>query len=75
MSVKTDRKKEIYSLYQSSEGDIDLRDINSQDIILRELKKEIELRVYSLRAKWISHNNKYNCDIYIIELDLKEKFE
>ncbi len=47
-------------------------DSNSLEAILRELREEIGLRVYHLWAKWIGNDEKFDCDIYVIELDIEE---
>ncbi len=46
MSVKTDQRKEIYGLHQSSEGGVKLRNSNNLEIALRELREKTGLRVY-----------------------------
>ncbi len=51
MSVRTDYKKEIYGLHQSSGGGVKLEDVNSLGAILRKLRKETRLRIYHLKAK------------------------
>ncbi len=46
MSVRTDRKKEMYGLHQSPGGAIETRDSNSLEAALRELKEETGLRIH-----------------------------
>ena len=75
MSVRTDYKKEIYGLHQSSGGGVKLEDVNSLGAILRKLRKETRLRIYHLKAKQIKHDDKYSCDLYAIELDIGENSE
>ncbi len=45
ISVRTDHKKEMYSLYQSSGRRVKPKDSNSLEAALRELKKETGLRI------------------------------
>ncbi len=66
MSVRTDQKKEIYGLHQSPRREVELKDSNS----LEATRKETELRIHQSRAKWIGNDNKFDCDIYVIELDI-----
>ncbi len=40
MLVRTDYKKEIYSLHQSLGGGVKLKDVNSLGAALRKLRKE-----------------------------------
>jgi len=52
-----------------------LIDAHSLKATLRELRKETGLKIHSFRAKWLSHDEKFNCNIYGIKLDLDEKSE
>ncbi len=70
--VRTDRRKEMYGLHQSPEGAVKTKDSNSLEAVLRELKKKTALRIHQLRAKWIGHDLKFDCNIYAIELDIGE---
>ncbi len=65
----------MYDLYQLPEGEVEPTDTYSLDATLKELKEETDLKIHSSKAKWISYDNKFNCDIYAIELDLDEKSE
>jgi len=60
----------MYGLYQSLGRGIESSDSNSLEAALRELRKETGLRIYQIRAKWIRNDQKFNCDIYFIELDI-----
>ena len=51
MSVKTDRKKEMYGLHQSSEGAVETKDSNSLEAALKELREETGLRIHQTRLK------------------------
>ncbi len=46
MSIRIDRKKEIYSLHQLPEGGMESTDSNSLEVALKELRKETKLRVH-----------------------------
>ncbi len=46
MSVKTDRRKEMYGLHQSPEGAVETRVSNSLEAALRELREETGLRIH-----------------------------
>src|SRR6266540_5078226 len=70
MSVRTDRRKEIYNLHQSLEGAVETEDSNSFEAALRKLREETGLRIHQSRSKWIGYDPKYDCDIYAIELDI-----
>ena len=70
MSVKTDRRKEMYGLHQSPEGVVEAKDSNSLEAVLRELRKETGLRIHQLRAKWIGYDSRFDCDVYAIKLDI-----
>ena len=70
MLIKTDWNKEMYSLHQLSGKGIESKDSNSLEAALRELRKETGLRIYHLRVKWIGYDEKYDCNIYAIELDI-----
>ncbi len=72
MLVKTDWNKEMYSLHQSSSEGIESKDSNSLEAALRELRKETGLRIYYSKVKWIEHNDKFDCNIYAIELDIRK---
>ncbi len=72
MSVRTDQKKEMYGLHQSPGGAVETKDSNSLVAALRELREETGLRIYQLRAKWIGHDPRFDCDVYAIELDIRE---
>jgi len=45
ISVRTDWKKEIYGLHQSSSREVKLKDSNSLEAALRELREKIRLRI------------------------------
>ncbi len=49
-----------------------LKDSNSLEAALKELRKETGLRVHHSWAKWIGNDNKFDYDIYAIELDIKK---
>ncbi len=70
MSVRTDRRKEMYSLHQSSEEAVVTKDSNSLKAALRELREKTGLRIHQLRAKWIGNDLKFDCDIYAFKLDM-----
>jgi len=72
MSVRTDRKKEMYGLHQSPRGAVETEDSNSLEAALRELREETSLRIHQSRPKWIGYDPKYDCDVYAIELDIGE---
>ena len=72
MSVKTDRRKEMYSLHQSPGRAVETEDSNNFEAALRELREETGLRIHSSKSKWIGYDLKYDCDIYAIELDIGE---
>ncbi len=72
MLVRTDRRKDMYGLYQSPEGAVEIKDSNSLEAALRELREETGLRTYQSRAKWIGHDPKFDCDVYAIELNIGE---
>ena len=46
MSVKTDRRKEMYGLHQSLEGAVEIEDSNSLEAALRGLREETGLRIH-----------------------------
>ncbi len=46
------------------------KDSNSQKATLRELREETKLRIHHSRVKWIGNNKRFDCDLYIIELDI-----
>ena len=62
----------MYCLYQSSGGAVETKNSNSLKAVLRELREEIGLRIHQSRPKWIGHDPKYDCDVYAIELDIRE---
>jgi len=62
----------MYSLHQSSGGAVEIKDSNSLETVLKELREETGLRIHQSRAKWIGYNLKFDCDIYAIELDIGE---
>jgi len=72
MLVRTNQKKEMYDLHQSSEEGVEPIDSNSLEAALRELRKETALRIHHSRAKWIGNNEKFDCNIYAIELNIRE---
>ncbi len=41
----------MYGLHQSSGGRVESKDMNSLEVVLKELKEEIELKIYHFRAK------------------------
>jgi len=45
MSVRTDQKKEMYGLHQSPRRGVELKDSNSLNTALRELREETELKI------------------------------
>ncbi len=65
----------MYGFHQSLNGKIESTDAYSLETDFRELKEKIDFRIYlhSFKTKWLGHNEKYSCNIYIIELDLEEK--
>src|SRR6266540_3196512 len=72
MSVRTDRKKDMYGLHQSPRGAVETEDSNSLEAALRELREETGLKIHQSRPKWIGYDPKYDCDVYAIELDIRE---
>ena len=46
MSIRTDRRKEIYGLHQSPGGVTETKDSNSLEAVLRELREETGLRIH-----------------------------
>ncbi len=62
----------MYGLHQLPEGGVKPKNSNSLKAILRELREEIGLKVHHFKAKWIGNDDKFNCDIYAIELDIEE---
>ncbi len=46
ISVKIDRKKEMYGLYQSPGGVVEIKDSNSLEAALRELREETGLKIH-----------------------------
>ena len=62
----------MYSLHQSFGERIESKNNNSLEAVLRKLRKETGLRIYYSRAKQIGHDNKFNCNIYVIELNIGE---
>ena len=72
MSVRTDRRKEMYGLHQSPGGAVEPKDSNSLEAALRELREETALRIHQSRPKWIGYDPKFDCDVYVIELDIGE---
>jgi len=71
--VRTNRKKEMFSLHQSPGKGVEFTDAYSLNAALRKLKEEIGFKIHSLHTKWLGYNRKYGYDIYAIELDSKEK--
>ncbi len=63
----------MYSLHQLFSGKIEFTDAYSLDAALKELKEETGFRMHYFRVRWLNHNEKYNYNIYTIELDSKEK--
>ncbi len=51
MSVRTDRKKEMYGLHQSSGGAVEIKNSNSLEATLRELREETGLKIHQSRPK------------------------
>jgi len=72
MSVRTDQKKEMYSLHQFLGGGVKPTDSNSLEAVLRELKEETALRIHHARVKWIGNDKRFDCDIYAIKLDIRK---
>src|SRR6266542_755288 len=72
MSVRTDRRKDMYGLHQSPGGAVEIKDSNSLEAALRELREETSLKIHQSRAKWIGHDPRFDCDIYAIKLDIGE---
>ena len=66
MSIRTDRKKEMYRLHQSLGGEVEPIDSNSLETALRELRKETALKIHYSRAKWIGNDLRFNCNIYVV---------
>ncbi len=46
MSVRIDRRKEMYGLHQSPGGAVEAKDSNSLETVLRELREETGLRIH-----------------------------
>ncbi len=72
ISVRTDQKKKMYGLYQFLGRRVKSTDSNSLKAALRELREETALRIHHSRAKWIGNDDRFDCDIYAIELDIEE---
>ena len=62
----------MYGLHQSPGGAVEIKDGNNLKAALRELREETVLRIHPSRVKWIDHDLKFDCDIYAIELDIRE---
>ncbi len=62
----------MYGFHQSPGGAVETKDSNSLEAALKELREETDLRIHQSRAKWIGHNPKYDCNIYAIELNIRE---
>ncbi len=62
----------MYGLHQSLEGEVEPTDSNSLEAALRELREETALRIHQSRAKWIGTDEKFDCDIYAIKLNIGE---
>ncbi len=62
----------MYGLHQSLEGGVKPKDNNSFKATLRELREETGLKIYYSRAKQIRNDGKFDCDIYIIELNIEK---
>jgi len=60
----------MFELHQLPEGTVESKNSNSLETALRELRKEIALRIYQSRPKWIGNDPKFDCDIYAIELNI-----
>ncbi len=73
--IYPDWNKKIYDLYQSLREGIELVDTYSLDATFRKLEEKTVLKIHLSQAKWLGYNDQYKCNIYIIELDLKEKPE
>jgi len=67
-----DRKKEMYGLHQSFRGEVEPKDSNSLKAILRKLKEETGLRIHHSQTKWIGNDDKFDCDIYAIKLNIRK---
>ncbi len=65
----------MYRLYQLLEGRVKSKNSNSLEAALRELRKETGLRIHHSRAEWIGNNEKFDCDIYNIELDIRKNLQ
>ncbi len=63
----------MYGLHQSPDRKIEFTDAYSLNAAFRELKEKTELKIHLSKTKWLGHDEKYGCDIYAIELNLKEK--
>src|SRR6266542_909442 len=72
MSVRTDQKKEMHGLHQSLEEGVEPIDGNSLEAVLKKLREETALRIHYSRVKWIGNDERFNCDIYAIELDIRK---
>ncbi len=72
MSIRTDQKKEMYGLHQSLGRGVEPKNSNSLEAALRELREETGLRLYYSRTKWIGNDEKFDCNIYTIELDIRK---
>ena len=60
----------MYGLHQSPGGAVEIKDSNSLEAALRELREETGLRIHQSRSKWIGYDLKFDYDIYAIKLDI-----
>ena len=51
---------------------MELTDSNSLEAALKELREETALRIHHSRAKWIGNDERFDCNIYAIKLDIRE---
>jgi len=58
----------------SREG-VEPTNTHSLNTILKKLREKTALKIYPSRTKWIDHDDKFNYNVYIIELNLNEKPE
>ena len=58
MLVRTDHNKKMFDLHQSPGRKVKSTDISSLNVVLKELREEIRLKIYPSRAKWIRHDEK-----------------
>ena len=62
----------MYGLHQSPGGGVESKDSNSLEAALRELREETDLKIHFSWVKWLGNNQKFDCDIYAIKLNIRE---